>query len=358
VNSLSDYYLNIDEMDASVLGAELRFDFKLHKNNRMFLGFEFMHTWLTIANYDKEPSGSALKNCLGRDEPCVDINKAYTSFSVFGLDEIRLLSNLIFTIRLRYDNYGDAYDDFQSITLPSLSMVWLMTDSSALKFSYSEACRAPSIYEANYDDSGISMSKNPKLRPEKIKSYEAVYQHKLTEDFSAKIGFFYYDISGLIDQDRFFSEEGEIIQYRNMGDITMEGVEFETGGFITDFIHGSFSWTFQQAKDSEGKSLPNSPAENGKLRFSMPLYMDRIFSGIEFLYLGARKTAAGRDLDPYLLANLTFSIQNIYRTLSISASIYNLFDVRYYDAVSLDQYPIDSILQDGISFRLKASYTF
>jgi iron complex outermembrane receptor protein len=44
--------------------------------------------------------------------------------------------------------------------------------------------------------------------------------------------------------------------------------------------------------------------------------------------------------------------------MEVSASIYNLFDRRYYDPAGSDQTPIDRIEQNGRNFRLKLNYRF
>ena len=60
----------------------------------------------------------------------------------------------------------------------------------------------------------------------------------------------------------------------------------------------------------------------------------------------------------YAITNLTLLMPKLARDTELSASIYNLFDRRYFDPAGDDLNPIDRVEQNGRSFRLKMTYRF
>jgi iron complex outermembrane receptor protein len=68
----------------------------------------------------------------------------------------------------------------------------------------------------------------------------------------------------------------------------------------------------------------------------------------------------GGQVGAYGVTNLTLVSRNLWKGLELSASVYNLFNHKYYDPGSLDHLSsgLQRIPQDGITFRLKATYAF
>ena len=59
----------------------------------------------------------------------------------------------------------------------------------------------------------------------------------------------------------------------------------------------------------------------------------------------------------HVISNLTVFTQNWVKGLELSAGAYNLFDERYFDPASTD-HTQNAIQQDGLQFRIKASYDY
>ncbi len=74
-------------------------------------------------------------------------------------------------------------------------------------------------------------------------------------------------------------------------------------------------------------------------------------------YLSSRKTLAGKYTGGFLLANLTVSCRKLLPNLDLSASIFNMFNRRYYHPGG-SEHVSDSLLQDGRSFRITLGYAF
>ena len=75
------------------------------------------------------------------------------------------------------------------------------------------------------------------------------------------------------------------------------------------------------------------------------------------LFSSDRRTLTGEDLANVFVCNATVLSKSLFKGFDVSASVYNLFNVRYADPGS-EEHRQDSIQQDGRSYRLKLTYTF
>jgi iron complex outermembrane receptor protein len=73
--------------------------------------------------------------------------------------------------------------------------------------------------------------------------------------------------------------------------------------------------------------------------------------------MSSRRTVRGNEVGAHLVCNFTLFSRELAKGLELAASVYNLFDQRYSDPVSLD-FTQDAIQQDGRSFRVKLAYRF
>ena len=94
-----------------------------------------------------------------------------------------------------------------------------------------------------------------------------------------------------------------------------------------------------------------------KLNLMLPVIPERLFAGSELRYMSPRKTVHDKKSDDSYVMNLTLSAPNVFKGLDLSASVYNLLNQDYGDPGS-ESNRQDLIPQDGISFRLKATYSF
>jgi iron complex outermembrane receptor protein len=98
------------------------------------------------------------------------------------------------------------------------------------------------------------------------------------------------------------------------------------------------------------------------------LWRDKIFAGLEVQYTSARhtvftvlsppgQTQTGEDAPGFAVVNFTLFSQNLLKNLDASASIYNLFDTKFYDPAS--RLHLQNVIQqDGRTFRVKLTYRF
>jgi iron complex outermembrane receptor protein len=154
--------------------------------------------------------------------------------------------------------------------------------------------------------------------------------------------------------------------YTNL-DAESKGVELALEGSWTNGLRGRASYTLQEAESRTGsRDLADSPEHLLKCNVSVPVFRDKIFASLEFLYTGKRgtmhttsvgETLPGTDVSGYGVFNFTLFSQNLVKNLEFSASVYNILDNQYADPASRFHLQ-DKILNDGRSFRLKLTYRF
>ena len=138
-------------------------------------------------------------------------------------------------------------------------------------------------------------------------------------------------------------------------------MELALDGIWKSGLRGRASYTYQEAEDEATHSwLSNSPRNLGKLQVSVPLWRDKFFAGLEYLYVGRRETDLGTSADGYSLVNITLFSQNIVKGLEFSVGVYNLLNHEFDDPAPQAPSPHlqDVIPQDGRSFRVKLTYRF
>lgn len=272
-------------------------------------------------------------------------------WAIFVQDEFSILKNLVFNAGLRYDSYSVSGTTLN----PRMALIYHPFEKTTVKFLYGSAFRAPNPYELYYGDQ-ISMKANPALDPEIIKTYELVCEQFFLGNFRVAGAVFYNSIDDLILQE--IDDDGLSV-FRNIGKVDTKGVEIELEGTWKNGFRGRLSYTYQDAKDKDTDTrLVNSPKHMAKLNLIAPLWQDKFFSGLEVQYMSSRKTLNSERTGGFFLTNLTLLSEKVVKGLDVSLSIYNLFDKKYSYPASNDHYPINTIEQDGRTFRLKFTYAF
>jgi outer membrane receptor protein involved in Fe transport len=332
--------LNYDAAQGNWWGTEVKFLGRFEKH-KVVAGLEYQNNYRQDQiNYDIAPY--ALK---------LDDKRNSTRDGIYVQDEITLDKGLLLNAGLRNDNYSNV----GSAVNPRLGLIWGTTDTTTLKFLYGTAFRAPNVYELYYSTAGIQKG-NPALMPEKIVTYEFVVEHSLQPNFRLTANIYRNRISDNISQ--ITDPADGMLVFVNAGQVDAQGAEFEAerlwnGGAR---LRASYAWQISRDKET-GDELINSPRHLAKLNYSVPVWGDRLRTGLELQYTGSRKTLAGGTANGHLLTNLTLLSENLARNLTLSATVNNLFDQRYSDPGG-QEHVQDLIAQDGRSFRLKLGYRF
>jgi outer membrane receptor for ferrienterochelin and colicins len=252
---------------------------------------------------------------------------------------------------VRYDNYNS----FDSAN-PRASIIFQPTASSTLKLVYGEAYRAPNIYERYYNDGGNTALANPSLKPEKIRTYEAIWEQYFAANYNSSISGYYSRINNLISQ--ILDPVSSLQIFRNFEKVDAKGIELALQGKWDDGLQGKVSYTWQETTFVDtGELLHNSPRHLAKVNVSIPFYNQKLFISPELQYTSPRHTIAGNRTKDPVLVNLTVYSRDLIKGFDASVSVYNIFDSSYADPGG-PEHRQDSIRQDGINFRCKLSYRF
>lgn len=270
------------------------------------------------------------------------------SYGVFGQGDVAVQDNLHLEAGARYDQYGNYSPDWS----PRAALIYNAWKDSTFKLIYGTAFRDPDVLE-------LALSDTKNILPEKIYSYQLVYDQGINKNLSSSVMGYYNHMNDLIG----LSESGT---YTNFNADTL-GLEVALNGKWLDKINARLSYSLQRTANRDTDvGLPDSPENMIKLNVNTPLYKDKIFAGLEVQYTSQSKTMIdtfpeiipGPNSPGYTVINFTlFSHDLFVKNLELSAGVYNLLDAKYYEPAS-DFHLQPYIQQDGINFRVKLTYRF
>ena len=283
------------------------------------------------------------QNAYLNGEPIIKTRRQ--NYGIFGQGDFAILDNLHLEAGVRYDEYGTYTPDWS----PRAALIYNPWQQSTFKFIYGTAFRDPNVFE---------LAGSTNVQPEKISSYQLIYEQGINRFLRSSVMGYYDRMDNLIalDSSGLFS---------NFNADTL-GAELALEAKWKE-INGRLSYSLQRTQNREtGVGLPDSPENMVKLDVSGPLYKDKLFAGLEVQYTSQSKTeiwspgsvTPGPNSPGFAVVNFTiFSHDLFIKNLELSASVYNLFNTKYYEPTSnfhLEPY----IQQNGINFRLKLTYRF
>ncbi len=324
-------------------GGEVQVNQRLWERQMISLGAEYRNDFKQ-ENLLFEPSTGTVYT---------DVNDRRQNYGIFAQDEVTVLTNLHVNAGLRYDQSYDQYDHFSPSWSPRAAIIYDPFPQSTFKFIYGTAFRDPNFYELSE-----LTTLNIKPQPEKISSYDLVYEQGIGRYLRSSVSGYYNHMNNLID-----IQNGS---FTNLNANTL-GLELALEGKWKYDISTRLSYTLQRTDDPDtGNVLSDSPMHLVKFDVNAPVFKDKIFAGLEVQYTSSSHTVAispaGQTLSEpnsagYAVVNFTLFSQNLVKNLDVSASIYNLLNTKYYEPAS-DFHVQNAIQQDGITFRIKLTYRF
>ena len=151
-----------------------------------------------ILNGTVSPINGSLTNVSNSNVYVPNANRSIHYASI--QNEWNLIPDWQLTAGIRYDNYSD----FGSTSNPRLSLVWDTRHDLTTKLLYGRAFRPPSIAEL-YSQNNPTLTGNPNLEPEKISTYELVFDYRSTASLTAVVNIFHYEANGIIE---FIDDDG------------------------------------------------------------------------------------------------------------------------------------------------------
>ena len=333
--------INRDESRGHWMGSEVRYLQRVGASHLLSVGGQIEH------HFDADQKNFNVRPF----EVFLDDSRSLTTFSPYVQDEWDILPWLRLVAGLRYDYYTLCGDHFS----PRAGLILKPTGDSTFKLLYGQAFRSPNVFELFYNDGGMTAIANPDLDPEILESYEAVWEQELGPILKGVVSVFHYEISDHITAVEV--REG-VVQHQNLDSARSDGVE---GGIDVNWpglFKGGLSYTYQRAVDEDTDEwLPGSPRHIVQARGSIPVYRDKVFTGLTCRYMSERLTRDRISLDPVFLTDFELYLDDIWKKLDVSLGIFNLLDEEFSDPVSADHRQ-QSIIQNGRTFWLKVGYRF
>ncbi len=336
-------------------GGELTSDYSIN-DHLLTAGIMYEHINQydvnTFNNFD--PITFAPKASYGQSSPFNrDVKREI--YALYLQDVWSLKENISLTAGVRHDHYSD----FGGTTNPRAGLVWEPREDTSVKLLYGSAFRAPSFAQL-YHRNNPSLIGNPDLDPEKIKTYEAGIEHRFHQNYTARLSYFYNDITDLIASGDKPSATEPAVQ-ENKSNAETSGIEAE---LLFDFgsdNSGYVNYSYQHAIDSDtGQRLPDVPAHkvNAALNLAPWKYINANISAswIGKRYRDDRDTRD--DLPGETLIDLTLIGKNFFKTLEIRGSIYNVFDEYYLDPAPYPGQIPNDYPTNRRMFLVEARYTF
>jgi outer membrane receptor for ferrienterochelin and colicins len=313
----------------------------------------------TVLEQHKVTVGTEITDNLRQDQGnYIPIGNLFVPFpgssviwALYGQDEFAITHKLTLSAGLRYDHYSD----FGGTTNPRLGLIYHLSPPTTLKLLYGAAFRAPEPFEFA-PDFGPFYDSNLQLKPETIRSAEGVVEQGLGPHFTLSGSVFRNWISDLISLE--MNPADNLFEYQNSGKANATGVEIEFDGHSANGLQGRASYSYTRVEDPVTHEIfSNSPQHLGKLNVIVPVVRQRLFASLDAQYTSSRQTLAGNAVSGFAVFSVTGLGHTLGKRLDVSASVYNIFDKKYFDPGRPED-PEDSIQQDGRNFRVKLTARF
>ncbi len=258
-------------------------------------------------------------------------------------DEVSLPGKVSLNVGVRHDQY----QTFGGNTNPRAAVIVQPREHTTLKALYGSAFRAPTVYELYYGSHA-----NPDLNPETIKTYELVFEQYARGGLRFSTSAYSYSIHDLVSVNTVSN------QFENLSSVKANGLELEVDKRFRSGLSLRYSSTLEEARDGNTDALlTNAPRHLAKLNTEIPIHGERLAAGAEAQYVSRRLTLSGQGVPQYAIVNLTLLSRQPMKGMTISASVYNLFDTSYQDPAS-EHHLQDALPQDGRNVRLMLTWGF
>jgi iron complex outermembrane receptor protein len=281
-----------DSSKGEWMGAEGQWRWDVIPSNRIVVGTEIQdHRHATYRSWDV-------------DTVYFDGDFPYNVQSVYLQDELQLGAYAAVTAGLRYDHYSES----GSALSPRLALLLYPRQAGTIKLLYGEAFRAPNISERTIGN-GVDVQQNPDLKPEKMRTYEAVWEKRVSRRVFVSASLYHYRIRDLIDQVE--DTVTEVSEFANVSRTITTGAAADLSLELPGDRDVYFSYSYQDARDPGRQvHLTNSPFHLAQARVSTPIarYFRLSATG---RYESARTTVKDTRTPPFFLASASLSFRPV-----------------------------------------------
>ncbi len=261
-------------------------------------------------------------------------------WALFVQDEYRILEQLILNAGVRWDRYST----FGNTVNPRAALIFHPLSKTIVKLLYGEAFRAPSAAEIHQND-GYSLMPNDSLEPETVRTYEAVLEQYVGDNYRVILSVFRNSIDdALISQD----VGGGFSQYQNEGTLDSQGGEIELEGAWRNGVEGRIGYGYYSVEDEEAGDRPVGALRHlGKVNVIVPVWENKVFVGTEVLYVGERPTLGDLEASSYWLTNVNIFGRELVPNCEFGLSVQNVFNTHADEVGTTYQNPVTMVPQEG-----------
>lgn len=314
---------NIDTAQANWSGFELRLLSSYFDRQHITGGIEVQQNWQQQqVNYDQNPYTLYLND-----------NRDSHRIGIYLQDDISLIPSLSLSLGGRFDDYSLVQEKMFS---PKAGLIWQAHANTTLKLLYGESFRAPNVWHQFYsygayfnDDGSIAaqgLLANPTLKPENAQTIQGTWEQKIADHWLARTTVYHIWMKNLFSQK---TVDSIYFQNTNGDSQSAIGSEFEIERHWSNGSLVRASYSLQNAQNSQGRHLFDSPQHLFKLNLLAPLFHPDWQGGLEVFGMGPRHSSRA-SVSGYVVTNATLNWQ-LHKQCNLTASIYNLLDNDYLD---------------------------
>ncbi len=324
-------------------GGEVRLGWKPHRAHHLTGGGEFRWNSALIRSWYDDPDSA-------RSFSVLDLRQDSRFGALYLQEEFTPVAGVTATFGLHYDHYAIVGGSWT----PRGGLVARIAPQTYLKLLYGEGFRAPSLGEIAYED-GVTILKNPDLRPERARTTETILEHSWRHRFWIRSSFYHMHVSDLI---LFTKRDDGWLQYLNSGKMHVDGAEIEARASMGMGIETKANASYARAVDRvAGRRAVNSPRWTAGGGITAPLLNNLLIAAFETRFVGDRRSGReGGASDAYLVAGANAAWKTPVRGLRLALKVSNLGDSPYSDPAG-EEHVMDTIRQDGRTWLLSAKYS-
>lgn len=252
----------------------------------------------------------------------------------------------------------DQYSDFGGTTNPRIALVWDASFDLTAKLLYGRAFRAPSFVESYGITNPVALG-NPDLQPETNNTLETSFSWQARPDTQLNLTVYRYAMGSIIRTvPNAIANTGAT--YRNTGDQTGHGMEFESVVTVNKNLRLMGNWSWQRSTDkATGKDAGYAPRNHIYARADWQFARDRLL-GAQINHVNGRERAPGdlrAPIKDYTTVDLSLRSERGRGNWDFTATVRNLLDTDAREPTPAPglQLPFDLPLAPR-GFSVQASY--
>lgn len=363
VNRMIDVKLDVD---VPFMGGKFFTTLRHNDKAKLTVGLDYLrehrigtHRDLNIKIFN--PMG-VMVNEINRPFTQIQPDSYSNSLGIFAIEEIKLNEKLNLLLAARFDNVSTSIDD-EPFDIPSIAEIYTddnksdsdnafsgnlgikfkATSDLSLTANLANSFRGTDLF-SKYHFTTVGQGflvPNPDLNPEKGIFYEFGVKYDNSK-IAAGLNFYQNFLSDLFVQQNITFDSTASVQWQNIGEATITGVEWNVNVKFGTLSHVFISGTYIKGEnDITGNPLPEIPALQNWIGVHFRDKQNKFFVQAEALLVGEQTNIAPNEIETpgYTVLNLKggINLHNMFSKLphtKLILSITNIADESYRSHVS------------------------